>query len=198
MNFEIVSRAEARAKGLKRYFTGRPCTRGHTVERQTSNKNCVECRQANREGYRQAEIDYSRRWRSDNRVRHQQYSAAYRAANPDRVKSGKAEWRKKNHEVVRQSLRMWQQANPAKLRFYEARRRARLLQAVLPGFDEEITAIYAACPPGWHVDHIIPLKGKAVCGLHVPWNLQYLEPSPNSEKGNRFDPSRWPEQGQLG
>ncbi len=41
--YKIISRKEALAKGLKRYFTGLPCPKGHIAERLTSNFNCIEC-----------------------------------------------------------------------------------------------------------------------------------------------------------
>ena len=48
-----------------------------------------------------------------------------------------------------------------------------------------IKEIYACCPEGSHVDHIIPLQGELVCGLHVENNLQYLTVDENLKKGNK-------------
>lgn len=52
---------------------------------------------------------------------------------------------------------------------------------------EDLLPIYqAAASCGMAVDHIVPLNGDDVCGLHVPWNLQLLTPSENARKARRY------------
>ena len=71
----------------------------------------------------------------------------------------------------------------------EAKRRASKLQRT-PKWANlgAIRDIYKNCPEGYHVDHIIPLQGEYVSGLHVENNLQYLSAHENLSKSNKFNP----------
>jgi hypothetical protein len=125
----------------------------------------------------------SRKWREDNREKHRAYSR---------------EWNEKNPERARKRLEDWYKSNPEMRAFYSARRKASLRKAT-PNWlsDEEITrirCIYQICAmynresnTQWHVDHIVPLAGKTVCGLHVPWNLRVIPAKENMSKGNKYN-----------
>ncbi len=68
-------------------------------------------------------------------------------------------------------------------------RKADISDRVYPWSDlEGIKEFYINRPPGCHVDHIIPLHGTLVSGLHVLSNLQYLSIEENLSKGNKYTP----------
>jgi len=84
----------------------------------------------------------------------------------------------------------------AKKNSREAKRRSAKLQATPTWLTkehfDEIDQIYwlaqdlkAVSGQNYHVDHIIPLQGESVCGLHVPWNLQVLPSEINISKSNK-------------
>lgn len=160
----ILSRKEALTEGFTHYFTGRSCKHGHISPRRSTSRGCVEC-------YNLA----GAKWIANNRKQHHLI-----------VKN----WHKNNRLRWNAYARKWAKANPQFYAFHAAKRRATKLQATPKWLTkhqlEAIKQIYFACPNGMHVDHIIPLKGENVCGLHVPWNLQYLTPTENSKKKNHL------------
>lgn len=80
----------------------------------------------------------------------------------------------------------------AQRRAIDATRRAKKLQREIlltKSGRKAIAEIYANCPDDWHVDHIAPLLGETISGLHHPDNLQHLPKWVNHMKGNRWEES---------
>ena len=75
----------------------------------------------------------------------------------------------------------------------QAKYNASKLQRIPIWVDEKelrlISAFYARCPEGFHVDHILPLNGVLVSGFHTLSNLQYLSAEDNLSKSNKYMPS---------
>lgn len=177
---EIITRREARASSLPRYFTGEPCKYGHRSERYTKTKICIECcqsrnRETGNDGLTRAQRHY---WN-----------------DPLRAKKA-AERQRRRPDLAAARTKRWAQRNPAHGKMRNANRRARKINATIPGWGAEIQSIYSQCPKGFEIDHIVPLAHDLVCGLHVPWNLRPLTRFENRSKGNKFDPDD-PLQGSL-
>lgn len=93
-------------------------------------------------------------------------------------------WRLSHKESIREKRRTTYAA--ARKHDLTVRRRLMGGQNIAKEFRKETMAFIKGCPKGHQVDHIVPLRGKTVSGLHVPWNLQYLTAADNMRKGNRF------------
>lgn len=111
-------------------------------------------------------------------------------ANRERSNEIKRNYAKKHPERVAASKRKWSKANSkkelAKCRKYQASKKNATPPWLTKAQIKEMQDIYVNCLEGYEVDHIIPLQGKNVKGLHVPWNLRYLKISDNRKKSNKF------------
>lgn len=101
----------------------------------------------------------------------------------------KAKWRENNLELARLSQENYRLQNKF---YYAERQRKRVLhiKQANPNWAnlEKIKQIYKeAQEKGLEVDHIIPLRGKYISGLHVEGNLQLVSKHINCVKGNRYD-----------
>ena len=116
------------------------------------------------------------------------YCKAYYERNKEDMLRRSKEWKASNTESETQHKRTYRKKNMGQFVAYTAKRRAAKLQRT-PSWSnlEAIEAIYHHAPRGYDVDHIYPLQGKTVSGLHVPANLQYLTKSDNCSKGNRYN-----------
>lgn len=153
----LLTRKQALEQGMKFYYSSKPCKYGHTSKRRTSNRRCIEC-------YAVA----AKKWYEENKDKARESVRKYREKDSERAK------------VL--ARKYWKNG------FYCAKRRAAKLQATPNWVDTNaIKIFYENCPEGYSVDHIIPLQGKNVCGLHVEYNLQYLTLLENSKKGNRYE-----------
>jgi hypothetical protein len=117
-------------------------------------------------------IDKAKEYYLNNKENLKQLNRLYKLKNKDKSKEYQKEYNLNNRNL---------------LNAREAKRRAIKLNAT-PRFADlkKIKEIYKNCPKGYHVDHIIPLTSKVVCGLHVHWNLQYLTANDNRRKSNKL------------
>lgn len=99
-------------------------------------------------------------------------------------------WAEENRDKTRATDKRAHLKNPHIKYAKNARRRARCRLATPQWLSSEqkheMALFYKNRPVGQHVDHIVPLNGKEVSGLNVPWNLQYLSALDNNKKNNKL------------
>jgi hypothetical protein len=130
-----------------------------------------------------------RQYRLDNKQKHIDYAKDYRDLTRDKASAYSRQWRIDNpdHPI-----------DKGKDAAKTAKRRCSKLEATPPWVSgdhlKRIESIYIACSRvsersgvPHHVDHIVPLQGVAVKGLHVGWNLRIIPASMNLQKGNHYD-----------
>jgi hypothetical protein len=149
----------AKEKGLKRYFTGKQCKNGHIAERKVANKTCVTCLAIARSA-----------WSEKNRHKDNSYKAKWNKDNKDKKL---VLTRKRQIGKINRTPRWLSDFDKLKIKCIYS------IAAMLTRENKE----------PWHVDHIIPLQGKNVSGLHVPSNLQFIRGKENSKKFNKFEVS---------
>ncbi len=112
----------------------------------------------------------------------------YYQENKESVAAKRKKYYLKNKDSLILQYKKYYQSNKYTFNARNARYRATKLQAA-PNWANliAIKEIYRTCPTGYHVDHIVPLQGKLVCGLHCEFNLQQLPASENLSKGNKFE-----------
>ena len=158
------TRQEARDLGLKAYFTGLFCKQGHIQKRWVATGNCSECQK--------------------------QRSKNWADKNPEKVKAYFQ--LPEMLEKRRFYGRTYYEKNKLFYIQKDADRRAKKLQAQTIWGQENVSKFYKKAKelellnPGikYHVDHVVPLVGKNVCGLHNQFNLQILTETENKRKGN--------------
>jgi hypothetical protein len=121
---------------------------------------------------------------------HLAYGAEWAAKNKEKRRASAARSYAKNPEKALAATRNWRKANLSYDAFRAKTYRETKAARVPSWADlEKIKDIYKTCPEGYHVDHIIPLRGKLVSGLHVENNLQHLPAKENMKKRNFYNES---------
>jgi 5-methylcytosine-specific restriction endonuclease McrA len=181
------TRKEAQALGAKFYFTGEPCVRGHIALRKTKG-SCLECvkedwavdnERRKEKPKTEAAKAAGRRYYEKNR----QAVIARAAARPaEEKRRNRADYKDRNVDVVRADTsvrkRRHREATPKWLTPAE-RLQMRDLYVQARKMTELTRERYV-------VDHIVPLRGEEVCGLHVPWNLRVITQEENLKKSNKL------------
>jgi hypothetical protein len=138
--------------------------------------------------WKKANPEKVKAWEKANREKRNAQSRARYAVSREKYKARNRARYEANREQYFAQAAAWAKANPGKVNAKKQRRRAGKLRATPAWANrEKITETYElASILGLTVDHIVPLRSPAVCGLHWEGNMQFLTLRENASKGNRL------------
>lgn len=202
----IITLKEARDQGLKYYFTGIPCPKGHISKRTVSTQSCYECTLASKKEWDKKNKEHIQEYNLENRQRilnkkteHRiknkekfaEATARYRKNNRDKYLKAKAVYREKHSEKISQ----WWKNNRDLGRVYHCRRTKRVKDNTKGCHftKNDINILYkiqkgkciyckSSLELGYHLDHIMPLY---LGGDNSKDNLQLTCPTCNLKKGHK-------------
>lgn len=159
--------------------------------------------------YREASIARSKKWAEQNKEQKRQKSKEYYLLNKEKIKANVKKYREenpekkklmdkqhyeKNKESILKATSEYKKANRGRYNYHSATYDASKIKATPSWANKDFIKCYYSVAAMlnreglevWTVDHIVPLRGKTVCGLHVENNLRVITKSENSSKSNSF------------
>jgi|DEB0MinimDraft_10_1074344.scaffolds.fasta_scaffold10734_2 hypothetical protein len=173
---------QPRCKACQKKYREENADRVRAVQSEWQKNNVESRRAAVRKSYQK------------HKARRQAEARQYAKENREAVLMAQRKWREKNRERERLRGREYSKNNPDKVRAQRARRHSAKLKAT-PSWSNKfiVDEIYALAQERQeitgvphHVDHIVPLQGNIVCGLHCEDNLQVLAAYDNLSKHNKL------------
>jgi len=188
---KIIPLAHAKAEGVTRYFTGTVCKHGHVSERLVSNRVCIVCLQ-------QKLAVYKAQNRTALLEKKRTAQQKYRLENPEKI-AGTVRRTYDKHRAARNAEKAaWARKNSGRVLAWTRQRQLAKVQRTPAWLTEDehwmIEQAYELAAlrtklfgVAWHVDHVLPLRGKTVSGLHTPYNMRVILGSENCRKSNKHE-----------